>query len=147
MRFVIRHLWVVPVVVVALSHRASMNRLREVTREDPVARTKSSRLLIGSSLFQLVPWLVLGAGILAGSIDSVFAAFSPRLDNPFVAAVWIFAIAGSALVSIWILAGGGASYVSRYGAGLSPQPIPVSHVRLMGIVLALTAVAMAWWAA
>ena len=145
MSFLVRHLWAVAVVVVAINHLMGLKQLRAVAANDPVVQAKCERLLIGSTLFQLVPWIILGVGILAGSIDSVFAAFSSQTDNPYVTAVWLFAIAGSALVSLWILFAGGAVFVSRYGAGLLPQPVRVRHVRVIGALIGVAAVAMGWW--
>jgi len=145
MRFLSRHLWAIAVLVVAVSHMSNLKRLRAATSEDPVGRSRATRLLLGYSLFQLVPWLILGVGILSGNIDGVFAAFSPRPEDPFVTSIWAFAIAGSVLASVWILFAGGATYVSRYGAGISPQPIPVPKVRVLGYVCLVMAIAMVWW--
>jgi len=145
MSFLFRHLWAVGVMIVAVNHLMGVKQLRSATRGDPVARAKGGRLLIGSTLFQAVPWIILGIGIVSGSIDSVFAAFSSQTDDPYVTAVWLFAIGGSALVSLWILFAGGAVFVSKYGAGLFPQPVRVRHVRVIGVVLSVVAVAMWWW--
>jgi len=145
MNFLLRHLWAAFVVIVGVNHVLSVKRLRAATREDPVARAKGGQLLIGVSLLQLVPWIILGIGILSGSVASVFTAFSPRFDNPYIASVWVYAIASSALVSVWILFAGGATFVSKYGAGLSPEPVPVRHVRVLGVVFLGLAVAMWWW--
>jgi len=70
-------------------------RARPKIAENPALREGYRRLIRGLLIYGNLPWLVMGAGILSGSVLSTFHYFNPR-NGPFVIAFYV------TVVALWI---------------------------------------------
>ena len=61
-----------------------------------------------------VPWLVMGLGILAGGVPSLWHFFSPRHGGPWVFAFFLSVFAVWAASAYWIFVGDGASAIADH---------------------------------
>src|SRR5436190_21486249 len=93
---IFRHAWFFFVLVTCANGATWWYRGRRKMAENPELRQGYRRLIRSWVIFQNLPWIVMGFGVLVGGVPSVFHYFSPRGGGPFVIAFWV------TVVVLWI---------------------------------------------
>jgi hypothetical protein len=75
--------------------------------QNPALEPGYRKLVRGWLIYGNVPWLIMGAGILSGSVPSTFHYFNPR-NGPFVTAFYVSVLALWILSFYWLFFRGGA---------------------------------------
>jgi len=137
---VLRHGWLVFVVVTTLNALILRVRSRSRIRERPALAPGYHRLFLGILIWENLPWLVMGIGIELGGVPTMFSYFNPGSGNPFILA-WYAVIAGLwSLGFYWLFFRGGAAFlvehpgVFRIDLG-SPTTVKVWYCALVGIAI------------
>ena len=94
-RVMVRHAWLMFIVVTCLNGAIWWWQGRGHIRANPALRPGYERLIRGWLLFGNLPWAVMGAGIVSGGVPTVFHYFNPR-NGPVVVA-WY-----ATIVALWI---------------------------------------------
>ena len=104
-RFVFRHFWLIAIVFM-LFGLATMNfQLRREYPDDLEERHTARRFRIQAAIVLLIPWIVMGIGIVIGGVPTMLHYFRPQDGNPYVTAWWlsIFVLWFAGL--IWVFQG------------------------------------------
>ena len=72
-------------------------RVKKQIEADPSLKSGYDTIFKGFITWGNIPWVVMGAGIITGSVPTIFHYFSPQDGNPFVIAFFM------SVVLIWIL--------------------------------------------
>jgi len=100
--------WIVLILSTVFNVRAFWLRAQPHIARNPALEAGYRALVSGALIFGILPWLIVGAGCLSGSVRSVFEFFRPRDGNPFVTAFYVLLFLEWTLGSYWILFRGGA---------------------------------------
>jgi hypothetical protein len=104
---IFRHAWLIFVVVTCLNGASWWYKGRREMAENPDLKPGYRRLVWWWLICGNMPWLVMGAGILSGSVPSPWHYFSPR-NGPFVIAFYITVVALWIAAFHWLFFRGGA---------------------------------------
>jgi len=121
---------------------------RELIAERPELAEGYEKVFKGFLFFGSLPWVVMGIGILSGSVHAFSDFFRPREGNPFVLAFHAVLIAIYALIVKWIYFGNGAEFLVKHRlvgfSGLIERDFksPTSVTVAIALPLAAGAVAM-----
>lgn len=69
---------------------------------DPALRRPPNRLYSGFAFWLSLPFLVMGAGVLSGSVETTLHFLRFDLSNPFIVAFYLLAVVEDALFIWWI---------------------------------------------
>jgi hypothetical protein len=132
----------------AVNAATMRSRVRRDVREHPELAAGYSTLIRGFVFWGTIPWVVMGAGVLFGGVDSVDAYFRPRDGNPYVLAffgtiflVWI-------LATYWLFFRGGAEMLVEYRAFFGKDlksPVYVKLFWLLCLAGGILGVAMTYF--
>ncbi len=104
--FISRHFWLIAIVVSIINYLAMNAWMDDEDRAvDSPLRRRYQAWMWGLSC---VPWLVVGAGTLAGEVPSVWALFRPQDGNPFVLAFYAAGVLCYLFIAWWVFFQDGA---------------------------------------
>jgi hypothetical protein len=118
---VLRHVWVMFVVVTCINGAIWWRRAQPHIRANPALRTGYRALIRGWLIWGNLPWLLMGAGILFGGVPTVFHFFNPR-NGPFVVAWYLTVVALWIASAYWIFLRRGAETLLAYPGLLNLPP-------------------------
>ncbi len=128
-----RYFWLVCIVITFFNYRQALGSTPAGgARIDPLRGVYLRRV----ALFSVLPWIVMGAGVLFGGVKDVWAYFRPQDGDPWVlawfATLLVLAIANAA----WVFFADGARKVRQYGLfamGRRPggQPMPEPLIKAL----------------
>ena len=107
-----RYFWLVCIVITFVNYRKALGAAPAGgARPDPLRAIYLRR----GALLGLLPWIVMGAGILVGGVKDVWAYFRPQNGDPWVLA-WFATLLALALANAaWVFFADGARKVRQYG--------------------------------
>jgi len=103
--------------------------------QNPALEPGYRKLVRGWLIYGSVPWLIMGAGILAGSVPSTVYYLNPR-NGPFVIAFYTSVIALWVLSFYWLFFRGGAEELIAHPGLLnfpSQNPLWVKALFLLSV--------------
>ncbi|MBO0726413.1 MAG: hypothetical protein J2P52_12490 [Blastocatellia bacterium] len=106
--------WLFCLLVTVLNAYSLKRGARKLIAERPELEEGYEKLVNGYLFFGSLPWVVMGIGILSGSVHGFFDYFRPREGNPFVLAFHAVIIAIWALTVNWIYFGSGAEFLVNH---------------------------------
>jgi hypothetical protein len=115
MDIILRHAWAL--FLVATFMNALIYRLRSyphIARDGSLAAGYRS-LIWGYLLSGVLPWAIVGLGVVSGGLPSTASLFHPREGNPYVAAFYLSVLAILALATYWMFHGGAEAVVRHPG--------------------------------
>lgn len=134
MPLVFKHFWVAFILSTVVNAAVWWVRGRPYREADPSLVEGYRSLVRGFLLWGNVPWIVMGLGILVGSVPSVIHYFNPRSLSPFVLAwfgsiflVWV-------LGTHWLFARGGAERLLRHPGLIQPQPTNAAAIKTVWLL-------------
>lgn len=139
-----RHAWVLFILVTCINGAVWWHRGQPRIAADPTLAAGYRRLIRAWLIYENLPWLVMGAGILFGGVPSVFHYFNPR-NGPFVIAFYVTVFTLWIATGYWVLFRGGAETLIAHPGLLNfpvQQPSVVKAIFLL--CLAGGAVGFLW---
>ena len=141
-----RYFWLVCIVITLVNYRKALGQAPAVG-VGPDGRGPDAGLralyLRRAALFGVLPWIVMGAGILAGGVRDVWAYFRPQDADPWVLA-WFATLLALALANAaWVFLADGARKVRQYdlfAMGRRPGGKPMPEL----LIKALAALGPFW---
>lgn len=130
MEFVLRYFWIVFVLATYLNGRRWWNRAQKRIQTQPDLESGYRRLYRGYIFWGNVPWIVMGLGILSGSVPSMLNFLHPSDGNIFVLAWWGLMAAILILGTYWMLFGGGAEMLERHPGVYMVPHWPAAKLRI-----------------
>ena len=134
MPLLFKHFWIAFVLGTFLNGAIWWLRGKPYRERDPSLTEGYRSLVRGFVLWGNLPWLIMGAGILSGSVPSIFHFFDPKSANPFVQAwfgsrffLWL---AGT----WWLFARNGAEQLLRHPGLVQPETISPTLLKLFWLV-------------
>jgi hypothetical protein len=126
-QLVFQYAWV-PLLLFVLGLAAAWRvAARHRIAADPSLRQPLNRLYGGFAFWLSLPFLVMGAGILSGSVETVFHFLRFDLANPFIAAFYLLAVVEDALFIYWIFLRDGDQLLALH----SELPVQSPRFRLI----------------
>jgi hypothetical protein len=112
---IFRHAWILAVLVTCANGASWWYRGRQPMAENPALQPGYRRLIRSFLIYENLPWLVMGAGVLFGRVPSVFHYFDPRGGGPFVIAFWVTVAILWIATCRWLFRGGAEELVAHPG--------------------------------
>jgi hypothetical protein len=100
-------------------------------------------------LWLMLPWVIMGMGLISGNVSDISDYFYPRTGNPFVitwwASLWILIL----LFSVWIWFQDGAEKLIKYPGFLranlsNPRTIKLIYLLTLFSNVAVTIIMFSW---
>ena len=130
--------WIIFIIVWTANIFVIRKRAQESIDTNPELEKDYNDLLKGMLLFN-IPWIIMGAGILSGSVQGMNAYSLPRQFNGFVAAFHICLLLLLALAARWIYFKNGAKFLEEHPA-IFTKAISEAQVKFYGGLMLLAAV-------
>ena len=109
-----RYFWVVIVIMTVLYARMWWREVQEPMRRQPELAPGYRWLYRAQITVVLVPWLLMGVGVILGQVGGVDEFLRPREGNPFVLLWWAVVAMLLVVVTTWVALGGGAEMLERH---------------------------------
>jgi hypothetical protein len=107
---------------------------RTLIAEHPELGEGYKKLFKGYLFFISLPLIVMGAGILSGSVHSVFDYFRPRGGNPYVLLFHAVIIFIYLLAVYWIYFGSGAEFLVNHPGLFNWSPKSTTGVKIIAAI-------------
>jgi hypothetical protein len=133
-----RYGWVFLLAGTLLNVPCLWRRARPRIAEHPELATGYRRLIREFAFWVSLPWLVMGFGVVVGSVPTIFNFLSPVAGGPFVWAWWLVIYAEFLLVLYWVVFRSGAEVLACYPGVLYADGVSVREVRLQAIWFAVS---------
>lgn len=108
-----RYGWLVCILVTCANGAVWWQRAKPRIAENPALEDGYRSLIRGWIIYGNIPWLVMGLGIMTGSVPSIFHFFNPR-NGPFVLAFYATVIALWIACFYWLFFRSGAEALITY---------------------------------
>ncbi len=92
-----KHFWIMFIVSTFANAIIMKNRSKKNIEKDPSLKSGYDAIFKGFLIWGNIPWIVMGAGILTGSVPTIWHYFKPQDGNPYVLAFFI------SIFTIWLL--------------------------------------------
>ena len=112
--FISRYFWLIAIVFTVVQHLPLIRSNEGELASDPIKAREERTLKRLYALGTVLPWMILGAGMLTGSAPTVWYIFRPQDGNPFVVAFFGVTFGMSLVMAYWILFADGAKKVVEY---------------------------------
>ena len=137
-----RYAWLFFILVTCINGASWWNRGRREIATDPTLAAGYRRLVRGLVIWGNVPWVVMGAGILSGSVPGVFSYFNPR-NSPFVVGWLAVILLVMLMLTYWVCFRGGAEDLARHpGIVNSDRPAMIRFTVVVALIGQIIAIVM-----
>ena len=126
--------WLIAIAVTCANAYILYFRSKGEVARNPELKEGYDSLLKGFLIAMNIPWVVMGVGILAGGVQSLFDYSDPRTGNPYVIAFHSTVFILWALCVFWIYFGGGAEFLVRHPGWMNYN---IKSVLALKLLLAL----------
>ena len=142
--FAAKWLWVPMILVTLLNYGILSSRAQTMVQGDPVRQAGYAHLLKVYYFSSLLPFIVMGIGIVFGGVPTMFHFFRPQDGNPFVLAFFATSFMLWILGVYWVYFRGGAQTLARHPGVItkSENPLLIKLMVLFGLVAGIAAVFM-----
>ena len=117
---IFKHVWILFIVVQSLNGLFWWNKAQEEIKTDTTLLPGYKKLIRGWLIYGNIPWVIMGAGILSGSVNSVFQYFNLR-NGMFVILFYISIIVLWIAGSYWVFFKNGAAELVKLPGLLRPR--------------------------
>lgn len=147
--FLFRHFWLLALGIGILNYFLIKKNVRPYIEEDPSREPGYEQYLSYLLLFLVLPWVIVGAGILSGELNTVFDLLNPRNGHWIVKSVWV--LIGSLFIghAVWVFAGSGAEFYENHPGllrinipGIDPMHPTAKQIRWVWAFMTLIAVVL-----
>ena len=112
---IFEYFWLLTIVFAIISIPIFKARVNQYIQQDPSLEGGYNKLILGYVLFIIIPWLVMGVGILFGKLDTFFdVIYGLRTWEPFSVLFFGTIIALMILACIWVWFWGGAEFLVKH---------------------------------
>ena len=112
--FVSKIFWIMFIVVTFANAFIMKRRAKKYIEKDPSLKAGYDTIFKGFLIWGNLPWLVMGTGILAGSVPTIFHYFKPQDGNPYVISFFISIFIVWLLGTYWLFVKDGAEMLVRH---------------------------------
>lgn len=112
--FIFDNGWVLLILVTVFNAFYLKARSQKIIARQPELQEGYDQLFKGYLIYLNIPWIVMGIGVLFGSVPGVFGFFRPRDGNIFVLAFHAIVVILWILCVWWIYFNGGAEFLVKY---------------------------------
>jgi hypothetical protein len=124
MSFVSQFFWLLCMFVSVVNAALFWSRSHDRRRHDPTLESGYRWYIVRFLVLSNIPWLIMGAGAVAGGVPSVFNYLNPSFPSPWVAAWYTSVVAINLLHTYWVVAMGGAEHLLKHPIGHLPNSVP-----------------------
>jgi hypothetical protein len=119
---IIRYFWLLAIVLTILNVPSIKAKINPYIKQDPLLDGGYNRLITGFVLGLIIPWLVMGIGMIFGKFDTIFdIMFGQHPWNAFSAFYFGMIIAEAILFLVWIWFGDGVGFLLKHPGILEPR--------------------------
>lgn len=137
-----RYFWVLALVVTALNGFIFHLRSRHYIQQNPALAPGYAVLVRGFVLYNSLPWIVMGIGILIGHVPQIWNFLYPRDGNLFIWAWWGSLWLLYLLGTYWILGRGGAEMLVTHPGFVRGNPKNATTIKRAWLFMLAIAVAV-----
>jgi hypothetical protein len=109
-----KHFWIMFIVVTFANAIIMKIRAKKHIERDPSLKVGYDTIFKGFLIWGNIPWVVIGTGILTGSVPTIWHYFKPQDGNPYVIAFFISIFTVWLLGSYWLFVKNGAEMLVRH---------------------------------
>jgi hypothetical protein len=106
-----RYFWLVCLGIAIYNYMAGVRSLESKAPSDPTASVDARRLRRWFAIGAVLPWLVMGWGILMGGVPTIWYYFRPQDRNPFVLAWFATMYIEACYFAYWVFVQDGAQKI------------------------------------
>lgn len=141
----IDYFWLIAIIVNGVNVVIAWIRAQPYIQKKPALRSGYVKLIRIIFLSLSLPWVIMGLGLISGSVPSITNYFYPRYGNLFVLAYWLSILALLFVCNSWIWFAGGAETLIKYPGifkfySSSPKTIRLSSLLLLLSCIFITAI-------
>ncbi len=114
LELIMKYFWIILIIVTIANAVMMKAKSKKYIEQDSSLKPGYEAILKGFIILGNTPWIIMGLGILTGSVPNVFHYFRPRDGNPFVIAFFISAFLIWILVTYWLFLKNGAEMLVRH---------------------------------
>ena len=142
--FLAKWFWIPMILVTLFNYRIMSSRTQTMAQGDPVRQAGYAYLLKVYYFSTLLPFIVMGMGIVFGGVPTVFHFFRPQDGNPFVLAYYATLFTLWILGFYWVFFRSGAQTLAHHPGVItkSENPLLIKLMVLFGLVAGIAAVFM-----
>ena len=129
--FISKYFWVIGAFVMLFNLRASP-QLREDLMRDPVFAWEHRRLKQRYTLLLLLPWIIMGLGIMSGGVHSVWSYLRPQDLDAWVLGLHAYNLLLAAACLVWAVWFRGARTIAKhhlFEAYFFGKPVTITEQR------------------
>ena len=109
--FLGRYFWLLCLGITGYQYVVGMRSLSSKDPTDPRTSDEAIALRRSFAVSSLVPWIVMGVGIVVGGVPNIWYYFRPQDRNPFVLAWFVIVFLTASYFALWVFFRGGAQKV------------------------------------
>lgn len=113
-KFLSRYFWLIAILASFINYISFKNKSKRYIDKNPELEEGYKKILKHYFLWQNIPWVIMGIGMIFGKIPYIWSFFRPQDGNPFVLAWYISGILLWMLGSYWIFFNNGAETLVKY---------------------------------
>ncbi len=147
--FLFRHFWLLAIGTGILNYFLIRKNVRPFIEEDPSREPGYEQYLNFLLLFLVLPWMIVGAGILSGELNTVFDMLNPRSGHWIVKIVWVLFGSFFVVHAAWVLGGSGAEFYENHPGllrmnipGIDPKRPTAKQIRWVWAFMTLIAIVL-----
>lgn len=109
-----KHFWIMFIVVTCANALIMKRRSKVKIEKDPSLKEGYDKIFKGFITWGNIPWIIMGAGIVTGSVPTIFHYFRPTDGNPYVIAFFISVFIIWILGTCWLFLKNGADMLVKH---------------------------------
>jgi hypothetical protein len=133
-----KHFWLVVIGVNFLNGFLLKERFKPYIQQNPSLEEGYVKIYRGSVIYTSLPFLVIGIGVIFGSVESIsdFFLLGPNLYNPFILMFYVTLFTLWLLCAVWIFFLGGAEFLAEHPGvfkNTNPSPTEIKLYMTFGV--------------
>ncbi|HOO56920.1 MAG TPA: hypothetical protein PLN69_08860 [bacterium] len=129
------YFWIIAIALSFVNAVVVKQRLTKYITENPEREQGYSDLIKGFLIYGNIPWIVMGIGVVAGKVDSLFCFFRPQDGNPYVIAFIASLILVWILGTIWLFFRDGANMIIKHPGFLNIDISNPTFIKLFWLLI------------
>jgi hypothetical protein len=145
-----RYFWVICLAVALAKYLKTRSRIQAAADLSPQEKQSGEACAKWFAVLSCIPWLIMGWGILAGGVSSVFSFLRPADGNPYVV-LWLSTVLALSMVYAgWVLFADGARKVrllqlQNFSFGSRSVPLSETAIKILAALGPFFVLFWIWW--
>jgi hypothetical protein len=111
---IIKYFWILFIVTTIVNVYILKSRVQPHIDKNPDLKNGYDNIFRNFLIYGIIPWIIMGAGVLSGKTNGIFDFLNPRALNPFVLTFHLYIIIINLLLFRWIYFKKGAEFLSQH---------------------------------